>query len=180
MRPIYIDFVKLNFEKYPQVWTENIGMKIDKLYEKYKRKPTFFKKVLNIVIRDDPIKNVYLLTQHLGNLLDKLKDIESVNDDEEDSAGQKELVNDVLLEDSLWNSIKQNFSTLNLEMINEFWYYFNKNENDLKSYMRKILAYPTNYNVLVEYRDYMRNYQVFFTKDYNAIDKQTDKKLLNW
>jgi DNA phosphorothioation-dependent restriction protein DptG len=43
--------------------------------------------------------------------------------------------------------------------------------------MRKILAYPSNYNVLVQYRDYMRNYQDFFTKDYNAIDKQTDKKI---
>jgi DNA phosphorothioation-dependent restriction protein DptG len=43
--------------------------------------------------------------------------------------------------------------------------------------MRKVLAYPSNYNVLVQYRDYMRNYQVFFTKDYNAIDKETDKKI---
>jgi hypothetical protein len=84
MRPIYIDFDKLSLEKYPQVWTENIGMKIDKLYEKYKRKPNFFQKVLNIVIRDDPIKNVYLLTQHLVNLLDKLKDIDSLNDDDEE------------------------------------------------------------------------------------------------
>jgi hypothetical protein len=64
-----------------------------------------------------------------------------------------------------------------LEIINEFWFYFNKNENDLKSYIRKILTYPSNYYTLVEYRDYMRNYQVFFTKDYNAIDKQTYKKI---
>jgi hypothetical protein len=137
MRPIYIDFVKLSFEKYPQVWTENIGMKTDNLYKKNKRNPTFFKKVLNVLIRDNPIKNVYLLTQHLANLLERLNDIDSFNDDdeEEDVTRQKELVNDVLLEDSLWNSVKQNFPTLNLEMINEFWYYFTKNENELKSYI---------------------------------------------
>jgi hypothetical protein len=63
-------------------------------------------------------------------------------------------------------------------MINEFWYYFNKSENELKGYIRKILSYPGNYNTLVEYTNYMRNYQIFFTKDYNAIDKETDKKII--
>jgi DNA phosphorothioation-dependent restriction protein DptG len=62
-------------------------------------------------------------------------------------------------------------------MINEFWYYFNKNENELKGYIKKILSYPSNYNTLVQYRNYMKNYQVFFTKDYNKIDKETDEKI---
>jgi hypothetical protein len=44
MRPIYIDFANYPMNKYPQVWTKNIGMKIDNLYKKNKRRPTFFKK----------------------------------------------------------------------------------------------------------------------------------------
>jgi hypothetical protein len=136
-----------------------------------------FKKYLNKLLRDDPINNVYLLTQHLDQLNKKLDG----NNYEDEHLLQhipqyRDLISEVLLEDSLWNTIKSNFSSLNLEMINEFWYYFNKNESELKGYIRKILSYPGNYNTLVEYRDYMRNYQVFFTKDYNAIDKQTDKK----
>jgi hypothetical protein len=175
----YIDFKKLNVEKYPKVWTKNIGIKIDKLYEKNKIKPKFFKKVLNVVIRNDLIKNVYLLTQHLQYLIDKLNQIHDDEEDKEDVARQKDLVNDILLKDSYWNTIKQTFPSLNLEMINEVWYYFNKNENDLKSYIRKILCYPGNYDILVEYRDYMRNYQIFFTKDYNTIDKVTSNKITN-
>jgi hypothetical protein len=69
------------------------------------------------------------------------------------------------------------FPTLNLDMINEFWYYFNKDEEDLKEYIRNILIYPQNYNKLVEFRDYMRNYQLSFTKDYNEIDKNTNKRI---
>jgi hypothetical protein len=51
-------------------------------------------------------------------------------------------------------------------MINEIWYYFNKDEKDLKEYIRKILCYPHNYTTLVEFRDYMKNYKVFFSEDY--------------
>jgi hypothetical protein len=72
---------------------------------------------------------------------------------------------------------KKNFPSLNLDMINEFWYYFNKDEDDLKEYIRNILIYPQNYTVLVEFRDYMRNYQLSFNEEYNAIDKNTNKKI---
>jgi hypothetical protein len=62
-------------------------------------------------------------------------------------------------------------------MVNEFWYYFNKNEEDLTDYIRKILFYPSNYNTLVEFRNYLRNYQVFLAKDYNEIDKKTNETI---
>jgi hypothetical protein len=151
-----LDFDKLSFKNYPKIWTEKKGAKIDKLYKVYIEKPIIFQKILNKLIRDDLINNVYLLTQHLQQLNEKVEHgLENIIE-------YRDLVNDVLLEDSYWNSIKQNFPSLNLEMIKEFWNYFNKNENELKVYFRKILSYPGNYNTLVKYRDYMKNYQVFF------------------
>jgi hypothetical protein len=44
---------------------------------------------------------------------------------------------------------KKDFPTINLDMINEFWYYFNKDEDDLKEYIRNILIYPGNYTTLL-------------------------------
>jgi hypothetical protein len=160
------------------VWTEKKGAKIDNLYNELEESPVIFKKYLNKLLRDDPINNLYLLTQHLDQLNKKF-DRNNYEDEHllQHTSQYRDLVSEMLLEDSLWNSIKSNFPLLNLEMINEFWYYFNKSENELKGYIRKILSYPVNYKTLVQYRDSMRNYQVFFTKDYNKIDKETDEKI---
>jgi hypothetical protein len=165
MRPIYLDFNKYTFDTFPKIWTVTPEKKIDKVYEEYKEKPVTFQKFLNLLIRDDPIDNVILLSQHLQKLDEKL--IQQYYN----------VVNKVVLEDNDWNTIKFNFKTLNLEMINEFWYYFNQNEKEFTDYIRRLLVYPGNYSTLVEYKNYMRNYQVFFTKEYNKIDKETDKKI---
>jgi hypothetical protein len=184
MEPIYIDFNEYynDLTKLPsKIWTEKKGEKIDEMYDKYEDEPVVFKKYLNKLLRNDPINNVYLLTQHLNYLLKQVDDYESSSyDDEHDLKYIKQyrdLVDEVLAEDIKCNQKKYNFPFLNLDMINEFWYYFNKDEDNLKEYIRNILIYPGNYTVLVEFKDYMRNYQHFFDKDYNAIDKNTNKKI---
>jgi hypothetical protein len=74
MNSIYIDFDKLNFQNYPKVWTEKKSAKIDNLYNELEESPVIFKKYLNKLLRDDPINNVYLLTQHLDQLNKKIDD----------------------------------------------------------------------------------------------------------
>jgi hypothetical protein len=73
MRPIYLDFNKYTFDTFPKIWTVTAGKKIDKVYEEYKEKPVTFQKILNLLIRDDPIDNVILLSQHLQKLDERYK-----------------------------------------------------------------------------------------------------------
>jgi hypothetical protein len=76
-------------------------MKIDEVYNN--ETPKTFKKFLNKLIRNDPINNVFLLSQHLQKLHEKFEKIENAYDDDEDVSGQKNLVNEVLLVESYWN-----------------------------------------------------------------------------
>jgi hypothetical protein len=184
MEPIYIHLneYEKNLGNLPsKAWTKQKAEKIDEMYEQYEYEPLIFKKYLNKLLRNDPINNLIFLNQHLKYLSKQIKEYDSSSYDDEHHLQYLTQYADllvVIISNELdWNGKKEDFKTLNLDMINEFWYYFNKDEDDLKEYIRNILIYPGNYTTLLEFIDYMRSYQVTFNKDYNAIDKNTNKRI---
>jgi hypothetical protein len=182
MQRIYVDLSNYSdIKQRSNIWTKRKAEKIDEMYDKYEDEPLTFKKYLNKILRNDPINNVIFLSQHLKYLTKQVKEYDNTSYDDEHHLQYieqyRDLVQEVLEDDLQWNEKKKDFSTINLDMINEFWYYFNKDEDDLKEFIRNILIYPGNYTTLLEFIDYMRTYQLTFNKGYNAIDKVTNKRI---
>jgi hypothetical protein len=81
------------------VWTEKKCAKIDNLYNELEESPVIFKNYLNKLLRDDPINNVYLLTQHLDKLNKKV-DGNNYEDEHllQHISQYRDLVSEILLE----------------------------------------------------------------------------------
>jgi hypothetical protein len=62
MCPTYINFNDYStVDNFPTTLTEEIGAKIDSVYNKYEENPVTFKKYINKLLHIDPINNVFLI-----------------------------------------------------------------------------------------------------------------------